>query len=138
MAGCGSADRPRLDSADATQLHAELATAGAAAQRGDRAGTLNALREVKTRIGQLSAAELLAPDDARALKAGLSRAFAAAERQLARSAPTPIRTPTATKTPSPPVSALPATPSATPAEHPTPRHHPKDHHGHKKDAKGPK
>jgi hypothetical protein len=119
MIGCGSSGGPRLGAPDAAKLRTELAAAEAASGRGDRAMTLDLLGRFKGRIDRLAAAGQLAPNDARALKAGLSQALAAAERQLKPPAPAAARVAATQPT------TVPAPPPAPKRAHPAPAHHPK-------------
>lgn len=119
MLGCGSGSGLRLDASDAAKLRTELTAAEAASRRGDRTTTLELLDRFEARIDRLGAAGQLAPDDARALKAGVSQALAAAERQL--KPPAPAAAPVAATQP----TTVPAPPPAPKREHPAPAHHPK-------------
>jgi cell division septation protein DedD len=134
LIGCGSEGGPHLAAVDAGKLRAELGAAEAASARGDRAATLDALGRFKVRLERLQASNRLAPDDARALRIGVSQALAAAERQLEPAAP-PAATATAAAPPAPSPTAVPTEPPKTPKK-PTPRPHPKHHDKHEKGKKG--
>jgi hypothetical protein len=128
IVGCGSAAQPRLSPSDATRLRAELASAGSASTRGDRATTLDALDRFRARVDRLAAIDRVAPGDARALRAGVSQALAAAARQLPAPAPAaPAVVTTASEPPAPP----------TPEHHVHPKPGP-DHKHHDKPDKGKK
>ena len=120
MVGCGSAGQHRLDSADATKLRAELASAASASAAGDRATTLAALDRFRARVDRLAATDRLASGDARALRAGAAQALAAATRQLP--APTPPAPAVVTSAPEPTPPPAPAHP-AHPKPAPEHKHH---------------
>jgi outer membrane biosynthesis protein TonB len=129
IVGCGSGAQPRLDSADATKLRAELASAASASAAGDRATTLAALDRFRARVDRLAATDRLASADARALRTGASLALAAAARQLpAPAPPAPAVVTSAAEPPPPPAPAHPAHPK------PAPEH--KHHHQPDKGKKG--
>jgi hypothetical protein len=125
IVGCGSAGPSRLDASDATTLRTELASAASSSAAGDRATTLAALDRFRARVDRLAATDRLASGDARALRAGVSQALAAATRQLP--APAPAASAVVTSATEPPPPAHPA--------HPKPR---PDHKHHDKPDKGKK
>jgi hypothetical protein len=130
MVGCGSSGQPRLDAWNATKLRAELAAAGSASARGDRAATLGALGRFRESIDRLAATDDLASGDASALRAGVSQALAAARRQLPPPVPAVVTSVAESTTPTPPPPAHRAHPAhAKPA--PDHKHHDKPDKGKK-------
>jgi outer membrane biosynthesis protein TonB len=117
IVGCGSAAQPRLDSADAAKLRAELASAASSSAAGDRATTLAALDRFRARVDRLAATDRLASGDARALRTGASQALAVATRQLPAPGPTEVVVATTATEPTPPPA-----PAHPPHPKPAPEH----------------
>ena len=121
LAACGSAGQPHLDTADASSLEGILANVRASAQRGDRAAALGALATLRARVERLESAGALPAAEAPALRTGIARAIAAAERELE---PPPAQTVVAAP-PAPPAAIVQLRPDDKHAEHPRgPKVHP--------------
>jgi hypothetical protein len=84
--GCGSADSPRLSSADAAILRADLSAAQTAAAGGDQRRTLDDLRRFAAEARRLRVAGRLTGAEADALAIGTARARSAALRELSLAA----------------------------------------------------
>jgi hypothetical protein len=124
LAGCGSARQPRLDTADASSLEGMLANVRASAQRGDRATVLGTLAALRARVERLESAGALPAAEAPALRTGVARAIAAAERELE---PPPAQTVVAAR-PAPPTAVVRLRTHDRHPEHPRgPKEHPPAH-----------
>ena len=124
LAGCGSARERRLDAADASSLQGILANVRASAQRGDRAAALGALAALRARVERLESAGALPAAETPALRAGIARAIAAADRELE---PPPAQTVVVAR-PAPPTAIVRLHPADKHPERPRgPKEHPPPH-----------